>query len=557
MHFSQLRPLLIATSTALFALIASPLLAAEAAAEPVAEIQVPPAPTFDISEFKIEGNELISTDELKSLVQPYTGKGKDFGAVQQALEALQDVYQERGYNAVRVTLPEQELEIGVVLFRVFEQKVSLIKVEGNQFYGAENALLPVPSLKEGENPNINKIGSALKVANENPSKQTTVLFTDSETVENTVEATVKIKDEKPWKVYATLDNTGSRESGHGRISLGYQHFNLFDRDHRATAQFITNTHYPDEYFNSERQVKVFAFAYTIPVYSLGDSVDFVAAYSDTTSSSPTSITPGLLGSISGKGLILGARYNHNLPKVKDFDHKLSLTFDNRDTRAVSTALLGPISPAVSTTPLGLTYSGIWAPGEQQLSFSASAAMNLASFDKHGDKTDFAPFAAESNFKKYNLSVDYLRQLPMDWQFHAAASAQFTSDHLVALEQYRAGGADTVRGFHESAVSGDKGYRWSIEAITPDIGKKIGDNFSLRGLVFTEHAHVSSNTDTTGVNNASRFGIGSVGGGLRLGYGKYFAGKLDIGYVLDGDTGVGGGSRVDGDTFGHISLGVTW
>ena len=571
MNFAHLRPILIATSAALFTFSVTPSMAADATQSPSAtetpSIQVPPSPKFDISEYKIEGNTLLAADDLKTLVKPFTGSQKDFGDVQQALEALQDAYLKRGYNSVRVTLPEQELDKGVVLFTIIEQKVSTIKVEGNKVYSTENVLRGVPSLHEGETPNIRKIGSSLKFANDNPTKQTAVLFTDSEKVENTVEATVKVIDEKPWKAFVTLDNTGNRESGHGRVSFGYQNFNMFDRDQRLTAQFITNPHYPGNLFNPHHDVKIFAFAYTIPFYSLGDSLDLIASYSDTTSSTPASIAAANIGSIAGKGLVLGAHYNHQLPKLKDFEEQLSLSIDNRATRASTASLGGPLSPAVTTTPIGLTYSGTWAPEGQQLTFSAGAAVNISDLAAHGGKSDFDALTSDKNFRKFNYSFDYLRALPKDWQFHAALNGQITTDHLVSVEQYRAGGADTVRGFHESAVSGDKGFRLSLEAITPDFGKKIGENFSLRALVFTDQAHVTNNKDTTGVNtvNASNeaiiYNIGSIGAGLRLNYGKHVSGRFDYGYVTNGDDGGQENgttaSRERGDKFAHISLGFTW
>jgi len=97
-------------------------------------IQAPPSPKFDIAGFVVEGNTILKDEEIKALVSPFEGKAKDFGDVQQALEALQDAYQARGYNSVRVDLPEQELENGSVKFVIVEQKVHTITIEDNQHY---------------------------------------------------------------------------------------------------------------------------------------------------------------------------------------------------------------------------------------------------------------------------------------------------------------------------------------------------------------------------------------------------------------------------------------
>ncbi len=69
-------------------------------------------PRFEIKNYQVEGNTLIAADELKSILSPFTGKEKDFGTVQEALDALEKAYRNRGFSMVMVTLPEQELERG-------------------------------------------------------------------------------------------------------------------------------------------------------------------------------------------------------------------------------------------------------------------------------------------------------------------------------------------------------------------------------------------------------------------------------------------------------------
>ena len=69
---------------------------------------------FDISRFDVVGNSLLPNDVIEAAVAPFTGKGRDFGDVQKALEALEAAYHQRGFNVVQVELPEQELNQGVV-----------------------------------------------------------------------------------------------------------------------------------------------------------------------------------------------------------------------------------------------------------------------------------------------------------------------------------------------------------------------------------------------------------------------------------------------------------
>ncbi|HET7633850.1 MAG TPA: POTRA domain-containing protein, partial [Burkholderiales bacterium] len=52
--------------------------------------------TFEIRHFDVHGNTLLTASELRGLLAPYTGKGRNFGDVQRALEALQKAYKDRG-----------------------------------------------------------------------------------------------------------------------------------------------------------------------------------------------------------------------------------------------------------------------------------------------------------------------------------------------------------------------------------------------------------------------------------------------------------------------------
>ena len=43
---------------------------------------------FDIDRFNIEGNTLIEPDEIEVVLKPFTGKDREYGDVQRAIEAL-------------------------------------------------------------------------------------------------------------------------------------------------------------------------------------------------------------------------------------------------------------------------------------------------------------------------------------------------------------------------------------------------------------------------------------------------------------------------------------
>ena len=119
-------------------------------------------PTFDINKFTVRGATLISPEALNLILAPYTGKGKNFGDVQKALEALEKAYTSKGYNAVQVVLPEQEIEKGEIALDVVEAKVGKVVVEGNRHFDQANIRASMPHLQPGHAPNIFQIAEDLR-----------------------------------------------------------------------------------------------------------------------------------------------------------------------------------------------------------------------------------------------------------------------------------------------------------------------------------------------------------------------------------------------------------
>ena len=209
----------------LAALSVTPHVLAQAPAIPPEAVQTPVELRFDITRYRVEGNTLLPAEEVERTVSAYAGKGRDFGDVQRALEALQEAYRQRGYSAVQVYLPEQELARGEVLLRVVEARITKLDVRGNKFYDEANIRRSLPALAEGSTPNANAVAKNLRLANENPGKQTNVTLRAG-AKEGEVEARVDVVDENPSKWFLTLDNTGTPQTGYHRFGVGYQHANI-------------------------------------------------------------------------------------------------------------------------------------------------------------------------------------------------------------------------------------------------------------------------------------------------------------------------------------------
>jgi len=523
----------------LFALCASSAIA-QAPTKPqsrpaVAAPSKPPAPPrFAIQRFLVEGNTILSQGELDGILVGFSGKDRDFGDIQRALEALQDAYAGRGYNAVRVSVPEQDIRAGQVRLRVVEARIRRVRVQGNRFFDEKNVRAGLPSLKEGSSPNTRAIGQDAQLVNENPAKQVSVALQAADDP-GQVDASVRVTDENPSRISVFADNTGTPSTGNYRAGIGYQNANLFNGDDVINAQFITSPGHASD-------VKVFGAGYRIPIYGWSGAVDVLAGYSSVNSG----VVQGLFN-VSGKGDVFGLRYTQLLGRIDTYEHRLALGLDYRAFKNnVTFADTGqPLVPDITVRPVALTYSGRFSPVGSDLSFNLSYSRNIPGGDRAGQAAfDEQRPGASAKYSIWRAGIAYSQLLPSDFVVRVAANAQQTRDLLVPGEQFGMGGSDSVRGYYERETASDIGRRFSLEGYGPDFGLRIGSPWRARALVFYDAARGHDNIPERGPEN----GLGSYGFGFRVNQGKSFAFRLDAARVTKD-----AGSRLNGDYRAHAAV----
>lgn len=508
-----------------------------------------PDPRFDIGRFVVEGATLITNDEIEAAVGPFRGKSKDFADVQRALESIERLYATKGYNAVQVILPEQEVERGEVRFRIIEAKIGAMVIEGNKFFDEANIRASLPALAAGGSPNIHRIADNLRVANESPAKQTTVLLR-SGAEEGLVDAVVRVSDEAPMKYSMTLDNSGTAQTGAFRVGFGFQHANLFNLDHVLSMQYVTAPN-DAEHVNRlslepSKNVIIVGGSYHIPVYRWGDSIDITAGYSN--------VSSGLVQNlfyVSGAGTILGIKYNYSLPRWGDLEHRLGFGLD---WRGFSSSVLpigsnSSLVPDITVHPFSILYSGAYRQSSHETTFYLSYHQNLPGGNDAGSEAyQAARLGGRAGYTIWRYGVSHNRAFGNDWQMRAAFNGQATRDRLIPGEQFGIGGIDSVRGFFEREVVNDYGYRGTIEGYSPDLAGSMDwmSGYRMRGVLFYDWGRVTRNEPLT--SEPFRQSISSAGFGVRLSRGANLSVRLDYAVVIDK-----GGLQNSGDGRMHATI----
>jgi hemolysin activation/secretion protein len=477
---------------------------------------------FKITRFEVEGNTLLEPSTVQSLVNGFAGEHRDFSSVEQAVAALEGAYRERGYSLVKVVLPEQELNEGVVHLKVVETRIGKVRVAGNQFHGAANIRRSLPTVVEGAVPNTDALSANLRMANENASKKANLQLQSGE-VPGVIDAVVQIVDAKSWSAVALVDNSGNDSSGRTHVTAQYQNFNVGGLDHVFSAQYTTSPENADK-------ISVYGAGYHVPLYSLRDSLDFYGSYSSVDAGV---VSAGLLNlTVSGAGTVFGGHFNHQLLRVGRYDSQLTLGFDHKAFRNDVEFQGVQLGADITVNPFSVSYVGQWALSAGNLNFYLTGVRNIPG-GSQGSDANFtaARLGSTSNYGLLRYGVGFTRPLLRDWQMRLTLNGQATRDALVPGEQFGIGGATSVRGLQEREISNDKGFTANAEFHTPNLCATVsGASTRCNALVFLDGGRVSRNEALAGESAHERVSGGGLG--FRLSSGRALSLQVDYGHVID-------------------------
>ena len=496
---------------ALAAAVAWPLLAAS----PGAQAQATANEQVQVRSFQVQGNTLLDAAAVQAALAPHTG-ARTLADLQKAAQAVQALYVQAGWAAVVVYLPPQPVADGVVTLNVVEGKVGQVLVQGNQRLSAARVRAALPSLVQGATPRVRRIDAELQIANENPGRSMAVLLGPG-AAPGEVQATIKVDEQPLHRFSASLDNSGNSRTGELRLGLGWQHADLTGHDDALSVNLQTSPTEPS-------MVRVASLGYRWPLPGLRAAVDLFAAYSNVDGGTQT-IAAGDL-SFAGAGRILGARTVWYLPRLGEFDQRLTTGLESRaylndcSVAGLPAGACGAAGESVSVQPLSLEWAAQQG-GSTPMLFTVGVTHNLALGGKHGDQADFDAVrpGAPRRYTVWRGGAQGSMPVLEDARVAARLSLQHSGDALVSGEQFGLGGALSVRGYEERELSGDSGWQLSVELLSPRLGADwLPASADLRLLAFADAGEVHNQDGLACRAGSATCRASSVGVGLRLGWG---------------------------------------
>lgn len=415
---------------------------------------------FDVFEYRVEGSTLLPVTVVEQAVYPHLGEKKTLADVEAAREALEKAYHGAGYLTVLVSIPQQKVDGGVVRLAVTEAPVDRLRVVESRYFSLGAIKAGAPELAEGNVPHFPQMQEELAALNRSPDRRITPVMRPGKTP-GTVEVDLKVQDALPLHGGIEVNNRYSQDTTPTRLTASLRYDNLWNRQHGLGLTVQTVPENPDE-------SRVFSASYTWPLAS-GNFLAFYGVKSDSDVAAVGTLN------VVGKGVILGARYILPLRGSEDFFHTATLGVDHKDfDQAVRLIGSGGFNTPITYMPFTLGWDGTWLG--QGRSSKLGVAFNFHLRGLVGDEQEFADkrFKGRPGYAYLRGTVSHSETGRGGWGASARASWQLAGQPLISNEQFAIGGAETVRGYLESAAMGDKGIALSLEASTPNFAKRLSD-----------------------------------------------------------------------------------
>jgi len=483
-------------------------------------------PGFRVSGFEVLGPELIPRDQVLSVLNAFTGREINFSDLRVATGAVEQLHALAGFEVVRVLIPEQEIQPGEKLkLQIVDARLDVISVAGNDYFTAESIQQSLSVLQPGALINTVDLDKNLRLVNDNPAKTIRVRLEPSDKP-GLVDAKVLVTDRNPLAAYVTLDNSGTNATGDFRLGIALQHNDAFNKGHMASFQYVTS---PGRWSD----VEVFGLNYKIPFYGPGALLEM--AYSDSNVDAGTlSVGSGSV-SVAGAGTTAAIRWVKLLDRMNGFDQRLTFSHDIKQfVSQVQLNGLGPsLVPALESRPVGVTYSLSQAQDSRQSAFQLAYFKNYVTGGNNStpqyQKTNAA---AQANFDVVRANASWSEQVAPGWRLTAQLDAQHTDYSLIPGEQFGAGGVYSVRGFEERVLSGDRGFRQSLELMGPNVAKNFSGFLErLQFVGFVDAAQLKFNNPVSGSPVEPH--LMSYGLGARFAFSPSHQFRVDLAKVVSG------------------------
>ena len=426
-------------------------------------LPVAPTPTvtaFRLNDLRLNGAQTLSSDELKSVTQPYIGRDVTLGDLEALAQAITAQYRARGYFLATAIVPVQAVRDGIVEISIIEGRLG--KVEVNVAADAPMSEARVrgflSGLAVGEAVNAPVYERSMLLLSDQPGIRVSSGLQEG-TQTGTTDLSVDVVAVPRWAFTAEADNHGTLESGRYRVGGTARWLSPFGiGDNLDLRVMVSNSN----------ALQFGRLAYEAPIGTSGLRAGIGlsrVAYA----------LGGNFVDLDARGTanVLDFALNYPLIRQRQQNLFLRLTADTKNLTDEMRAVDFTSKKKVHGLGLGWTWErrddvlggGYWASsgtlyrGSLRIEDEISLQNDASSAGRH----------TEGSFSKGTFQLSRLQSIVDRHSLYLSVGGQAASKNLDASEKLALGGARAVRAYSSSEALVDQGligtveWRWSYNA----------------------------------------------------------------------------------------------
>ena len=484
-----------------------------------------------VKNIEVVGNSMFKT-EIAQLTEAFKGKSTTVSELYKLRSSISKLYVDNGYVNSGAYLPPQKLQDGIVKIAVLEGGIETIEVTGNQrlsdrYIASRLKSLPTPIQTE-------QLLERLQLLRLDPLIETVSAELSAGLTPGMSRLDIEVKEADAFNLSFALNNHKSPSIGSDSRNLSLTHSNLLGFGDKAQLNY-TNTEGSDE----------FDLGYTFPINSKNGTISLAYGFN----SNDVVENPFTPLDIETESDYYEISFRQPIIYKPNREVALGLSFSRQHSETSLLDIPFPLSIGAdesgntNISALRFFQEYIERSERRVLALRSQFSIGVDIFDAtindNAPDSSFLAWRGQSQWA-YKLDDDFLLLLRGDIQL---------ADNLLPLEQFRLGGATSVRGYRRDSSLSDSGLFASAELRVPLL--RINKLDGVVQLVPFFDLGLPWNGEDAVIDIDS---LVSVGMGLNFNTGDRFNARLDYGIPLT-DTKINGDSlQEDGITF---SLGYSF
>lgn len=402
--------------------------------------------SFELKQVRWNPSEILTQEEIQAVADAYIGRQITLKDLREMAEKITGLYKDKGYMTCGAVLPPQTIHEGVVEIRLIEGKTGEVSVTGNK-HTKTGYITDRLGLKPGQIANTDKLNRDLRWFHGTNDVQLRVVMKPG-AAEGTTDYEIIAFEPKNQAVTLYMDNDGYESSGRWRQGIFYNVRSLSGQRDALRMSFIRS-----------QGTRAWSLGYSFPVSKKGMRLDFDYA------ANRTEVVNGELRplGVDGKSSSYSVTWRTPFHVTESSRHEAGLQYVNQKAE----------------TDLG--HGAVkWVDDK------INRVIPYISFTHYGDSTvlyhkhSFV-WARRSNIDGVSDAAKFYR-LTSFWQkrykggqfWQARLDGQWSSgEFMAASDRLFIGGVNSVRGYEEGFIGGEKGLTMGIEYHVPiDKGKRF-------------------------------------------------------------------------------------